>query len=54
MYFGVIISISGNILISVALNLQKYSHNKNDKAKVSVPYMKRLSWWLGLILMLIG
>lgn len=54
LYVGVIISITGNILISVALNIQKYSHNKNEKSGVHVPYMKRKLWWLGLILMLLG
>jgi len=53
-YVGVVISICGNILISVALNLQKYTHNKNERAKVHTPYVKRPMWWLGMSLMLLG
>lgn len=34
-YIGVVVSICGNILISVALNLQKYAHNKIQKKSTS-------------------
>ncbi|KAJ2960749.1 hypothetical protein NQZ79_g3982 [Umbelopsis isabellina] len=34
-YIGVVVSICGNILISVALNLQKYAHNKLQKKSAS-------------------
>lgn len=55
-YLGVAISICGNLMISIALNIQKYSHNKNElieKGK-QVPYLKRPMWWLGMALMLGG
>lgn len=53
-YAGVGIAICGNVMISLALNLQKYTHNKNNKAETNVHYLKRPLWWLGMILMLGG
>jgi len=53
-YVGVAISVGGNILISIALNVQKYSHNQNEKAEVKISYLKRPMWWAGFILVLTG
>ncbi|KAI8575880.1 hypothetical protein K450DRAFT_259619 [Umbelopsis ramanniana AG] len=35
-YIGVVVSVCGNILISVALNLQKYAHNKLQESTNSI------------------
>jgi drug/metabolite transporter (DMT)-like permease len=52
---GIYLALAGNVLISVALNLQKYAHNVNvaesggKRAYTSLPY-----WWLGMIVMAAG
>jgi len=49
---GVALSISGNMLISVAMNIQKHSHNQLADSEQS--YLKSVTWWGGLILMGLG
>jgi len=53
-YLGIIISVCGNVLISVALNVQKFSHNKNNAAAEKKSYLLRPTWWLGMVLMGLG
>lgn len=49
---GVTLSISGNMLISIAMNIQKHSHNQLADSDRS--YLRSVTWWGGLILMGIG
>ena len=49
---GVALSVTGNFLISVAMNIQKHSHNQLIESKKS--YLKSLTWWCGLFLMVLG
>lgn len=49
---GVALAVSGNILISVAMNVQKYSHNRLIDTGQS--YLKSTTWWCGLVLMGLG
>ena len=57
-YIGVALAIGGNILISIALNVQKFAHMSNRaKAEASgeqVNYLKQPTWWLGMCLMISG
>eukprot|EP00064_Thunnus_orientalis_P007253 superscaffoldBa00000792_g7273 len=50
---GIIISICGNVLISVSLNIQKYAHVRQSQ-RGSKPYYTSALWWCGVILMGIG
>ncbi|XP_052257360.1 NIPA-like protein 2 isoform X2 [Dreissena polymorpha] len=51
---GCVLAICGNLLISVSLNLQKYTHMKNEAREVAIHYTKDPMWWLGVSLMVIG
>jgi hypothetical protein len=66
---GVSTAIAGNLLISVALNLQKYVHNtitmdlntslntpqtNLTTNKPSFAYLEHRLWWLGMALLLVG
>jgi hypothetical protein len=64
---GVSTAIIGNLLISVALNLQKYVHNiitldldslhnnnLSTSSKPSFAYLEYRVWWLGMALLLVG
>jgi drug/metabolite transporter (DMT)-like permease len=51
---GVCLAIGGNLLISVALNLTKHAHNKNQMAEHRKPYMHLWLWWLGFLATLVG
>ncbi|WFD42008.1 hypothetical protein MPSI1_000645 [Malassezia psittaci] len=69
-WIGICITISSNVLISLALNCQKLAHMKIDQAAqrqqsdpeevpllvraVPVNYLRSKLWWSGLALMLIG
>ncbi|XP_047453914.1 NIPA-like protein 2 [Mugil cephalus] len=50
---GIIISICGNVLISVSLNIQKYAHVRQSQ-RGSKPYYTSVLWWCGVSLMGIG
>lgn len=50
---GIIVSIFGNILISVSLNIQKYTHVRQAQ-RGSKPYYTSSLWWMGVILMGVG
>jgi len=49
---GVTLSVMGNLLISVAMNVQKYSHNQLIDSNKS--YIRSFTWWVGLLLMILG
>lgn len=51
---GCLLAICGNLLISVSLNLQKYTHMKNEEQEVPKHYTRNPLWWLGVSLMVIG
>jgi len=53
-YIGITMAILGNILISVGLNVQKQSHNKNEAAAVKKNYLLQKMWWVGFAMMLGG
>ncbi|KAL5017448.1 hypothetical protein ScPMuIL_007037 [Solemya velum] len=48
------LAIAGNLMISVSLNVQKYTHKKNDSREVERHYTQDPLWWLGLFLMVFG
>ncbi|XP_049585831.1 NIPA-like protein 2 [Syngnathus scovelli] len=50
---GIIISICGNVLISISLNIQKYAHICLSQ-RGSKPYYTSVIWWCGLLLMGVG
>ncbi|XP_008431104.1 NIPA-like protein 2 isoform X1 [Poecilia reticulata] len=50
---GIIISICGNVLISVSLNIQKYAHVRQAQ-RGSKPYYTSGMWWSGVVLMGVG
>ncbi|XP_063416197.1 NIPA-like protein 2 isoform X1 [Mytilus trossulus] len=51
---GCILAISGNLLISISLNVQKYTHMKNEALGDQIHYTKDPLWWIGLVLMAVG
>ncbi|XP_019910301.2 NIPA-like protein 2 [Esox lucius] len=51
---GIIISISGNFLISISLNIQKYAHMRQSRHSSSKPYYTSWLWWCGVVLMGLG
>uniref|UniRef100_A0A8C5GFJ1 NIPA-like protein 2 n=1 Tax=Gouania willdenowi TaxID=441366 RepID=A0A8C5GFJ1_GOUWI len=50
---GIIISICGNFLISISLNIQKYAHVR-QLHNGSGPYYTSGFWWCGVVLMGVG
>ncbi|XP_063735355.1 NIPA-like protein 2 isoform X2 [Eleginops maclovinus] len=50
---GIIISICGNVLISISLNIQKYAHVRQSQ-RGSKPYYTSGVWWCGVALMGLG
>ncbi|KAL8584665.1 hypothetical protein ACOMHN_002394 [Nucella lapillus] len=54
LFLGSGLAICGNLLISVSLNLQKYTHIKNSRREVERHYTRDALWWLGLVLMALG
>ncbi|XP_036794037.1 NIPA-like protein 2 isoform X4 [Oncorhynchus mykiss] len=51
---GIIISICGNFLISISLNIQKYAHMRQSQLGDSGPYYTSVLWWSGVVLMGLG
>lgn len=51
---GSVLAISGNLLVSVSLNVQKYTHVRNENRADQMHYTQEPLWWLGLLLMGIG
>ncbi|XP_070078485.1 NIPA-like protein 2 isoform X2 [Equus przewalskii] len=51
---GVLLSILGNLVISISLNIQKYSHLQLAHQEHPRPYFKSMLWWAGVVLMAVG
>ncbi|XP_053556723.1 NIPA-like protein 3 [Bombina bombina] len=51
---GALLAIFGHLIISIALNLQKYSPIRLTGSKDPRSYFKTKTWWLGLFLQLVG
>ncbi|XP_040280424.1 NIPA-like protein 3 isoform X1 [Bufo bufo] len=51
---GSLLAIFGHLIISIGLNLQKYSHVRLAGSKDSRSYFKTKIWWLGLFLIILG
>ncbi|KAM6428242.1 NIPA-like protein 3 isoform 2-T2 [Liasis olivaceus] len=51
---GALLAIFGHLTISIALNLQKYSHIRLVSCKESKAYFKTKTWWCGLFLLCLG
>ena len=52
---GVTLALCGNVLISISLNIQKYTHNLNQAASGGeVAYTDIPLWWTGMALMVVG
>ncbi|XP_053395258.1 NIPA-like protein 2 isoform X2 [Mercenaria mercenaria] len=51
---GCLLAICGNLLISISLNMQKYTHMKNEEREVQIHYTRNPLWWVGVSLMIIG
>ncbi|XP_052017315.1 NIPA-like protein 2 isoform X2 [Apodemus sylvaticus] len=52
--FGVLLAILGNLVISISLNIQKYSHLHLAQKEHPKPYFKSVLWLSGVLLMAIG
>lgn len=52
--FGVLLAILGNLVISISLNIQKYSHLQLAHQEYPRPYFKSALWWGGVVLMAVG
>ncbi|XP_072317504.1 NIPA-like protein 2 isoform X1 [Eucyclogobius newberryi] len=50
---GIIVSICGNMIISISLNIQKYTHMRQAQ-RGTKPYYTSALWWMGVILMGVG
>ncbi|CAH2222459.1 NIPA 3 [Pelobates cultripes] len=51
---GALLAIFGHLIISIALNLQKYSHVRLAGSKDPRSYFRTKTWWFGFLLMLLG
>ncbi|XP_054855845.1 NIPA-like protein 3 isoform X2 [Eublepharis macularius] len=51
---GALLAIFGHLLISIALNLQKYSHIRLSGSKDHRVYFRTKTWWCGLFLLFLG
>uniref|UniRef100_G1TDM6 NIPA like domain containing 2 n=1 Tax=Oryctolagus cuniculus TaxID=9986 RepID=G1TDM6_RABIT len=51
---GVLLAILGNLVISISLNIQKYSHLQLAQQEHPKPYFKSVLWWGGVALMAAG
>ncbi|KAF6323538.1 NIPA like domain containing 2 [Rhinolophus ferrumequinum] len=52
--FGVLLAILGNLVISISLNIQKYSHLQLAHREHPKPFFKSVLWWGGVVLMAMG
>nr|XP_004663033.2 NIPA-like protein 2 [Jaculus jaculus] len=52
--FGVLMAILGNLVISISLNIQKYSHLHLAQQEHPKPFFKSGLWWGGVLLMAVG
>ncbi|EHB05747.1 NIPA-like protein 2 [Heterocephalus glaber] len=53
-FFGALLGILGNVVISISLNIQKYSHLLSAQREHPRPYFKSVLWWVGVLLMAVG
>ncbi|XP_034867497.1 NIPA-like protein 2 isoform X4 [Mirounga leonina] len=51
---GVLLAILGNLVMSISLNIQKYSHVQLAHQEHPRPYFKSMLWWAGAALMAVG
>ncbi|KAH0520295.1 NIPA-like protein 3 [Microtus ochrogaster] len=51
---GALLAIFGQLMVNIALNLQKYCHIRLAGSKDPRAYFKTKTWWLGLLLLLLG
>ena len=51
---GIVLAISGNLIISFSLALTKYAHNLNAQQVEPLPYTHLPLWWCGLAATVIG
>ncbi|XP_070805398.1 calcipressin-3-like isoform X2 [Pituophis catenifer annectens] len=51
---GALLAIFGHLMISIALNLQKYSHIRLVSCKETKAYFRTKTWWCGLFLLCLG
>ncbi|XP_067391980.1 NIPA-like protein 2 [Emydura macquarii macquarii] len=51
---GVLLAITGNFLISISLNIQKYAHLRLACQANQRPYYASKLWWCGIIIMGLG
>ncbi|KAJ8289472.1 hypothetical protein GJAV_G00001680 [Gymnothorax javanicus] len=51
---GTLLAIFGNLLVSISLSIQKYSHVNLAGAKDPRAYYRTKTWWLGLFLTILG
>ncbi|XP_058051727.1 NIPA-like protein 3 isoform X4 [Ahaetulla prasina] len=51
---GALLAIFGHLTISIALNLQKYSHIRLVSCKETRAYFRTKTWWCGLFLLCLG
>uniref|UniRef100_A0A8C0NM47 NIPA like domain containing 2 n=1 Tax=Canis lupus familiaris TaxID=9615 RepID=A0A8C0NM47_CANLF len=51
---GVLLAILGNLVMSISLNIQKYSHVQLAHQEHPGPYFKSVLWWAGTALMAMG
>ncbi|XP_059502361.1 NIPA-like protein 2 isoform X2 [Stegostoma tigrinum] len=51
---GTVLAIAGNVLISISLNIQKYTHIRLLCQESQTPYYRSKLWWCGILLMGMG
>lgn len=51
---GVLLAVSGNLVISIGLSLTKYAHNVNREDPNPKPYIHLPYWWCGFFATLLG
>ncbi|NXD11411.1 NPAL3 protein, partial [Nothocercus nigrocapillus] len=51
---GALLAIFGHLVISIALNLQKYTHIRLAGSKDPRAYFRTKTWWCGLFLLVLG
>ncbi|XP_036987002.2 NIPA-like protein 2 isoform X1 [Artibeus jamaicensis] len=52
--FGVFLAILGNLVISISLNIQKYSYLRLAQQEHPRPFFKSALWWCGVALTAVG
>ncbi|XP_045437333.1 NIPA-like protein 2 isoform X2 [Pipistrellus kuhlii] len=52
--YGVLLAVLGNLVISISLNIQKYSHLQSAHQEHARPSFRSALWWGGALLMALG